>query len=154
MIVSVNHLDMRELATVIEGLPWVWVEVSQSFSGHPERLVSRAFGQLRARARFFSDPGKIPPDPPPVDAAGPAAARGRLWKQKALPQPPTVHLKISGEAGDFHTPSENAKKHGVFHERPQAHYGCEILHSRKTQEPRQKKGTGLTPLNHVSIQTG
>ena len=36
----------------------------------------------------------------PVDAA---VARGRLWKQTALPQPPTAHLGISDEPGDSHS---------------------------------------------------
>ena len=33
----------------------------------------------------------------------PAAARGRLWKQRALPQPSTARLEISDDTGDSHS---------------------------------------------------
>ena len=92
-----------------------------------------------------------------MDAAGPAAARGRLWKQKALPQPPTVRLGISDEAGDSH---KALGKRSAFS--TSAHrsyrgwsYASKSTKSKKRkQEQRQKQGSGLTPLNYVSTEDG
>lgn len=130
-----------------EGVPTVWVEASAPLLGNPEASACRRYRAKRARA-FFTDPGALPPDPQPVDAAGAAAAPGRPWKQKTLPRPPTARLEISGETGDFPSPLENANNTAFS---TSDHRPSTAVDHNKTNT---SKRTGLTPLNYVSTETG
>ena len=89
MIGTVVGTEEHEHGTAMEGVPMVSVEASASFLRHPERSVSRTFGEIPSRARFFSDPGAHAPGPRPVDAAG--------------------AVGISDGAGDSHSPLENVR---------------------------------------------
>ena len=98
MIGTLVLIGARNHDAAIGGVPVLWAKGSASFLGHPARPVFLERSAKRARATF-SDPGASPPDPRPVDAAGP--------------------MDISDEAGDLHRPLENAQTR-VFHEPPPA----------------------------------
>ncbi len=82
-----DRIDARQLGAAIVVVSTVWGEVSASLLGHSERPFFRALSENRADPliRGFA------PGPRPVGAAGTAAARGRLWKQKRFhSRPPSA----------------------------------------------------------------
>ena len=97
-----------------------WVESSARVLGHPEQPDFRAaatagefvpFPSPRGQAIEASGLWTLTGLPRPVDGPG---------SKVPLPNPTTVRLEISDEAGDSHSPLANAEKPGVSHERPQA----------------------------------
>ena len=95
------------------------------------RIPSTTSGAKRPEGASPLTPGlwTLPGLTRPVDGYG---------SKKPLPQPPTGRLGISDEAGDSHSPLENADEPDVFHERPQA------LPISVPQKPRSRNTTSAT----------
>jgi transposase len=95
-----------------KGVPKARVKSSARLPEHPVRSASRTTREQTARTYTIrSGRASQATAQGPVDAAVPDAARGRLWKPKTLPQPPTVRLEIADDAGDSHSHLGNAEKH-------------------------------------------
>lgn len=114
--------NVRERTAAILQVPVLWVEGSTWLLGHPGCPFFEQLARF-SRARVFSLSGAQPPNPQPVDAAGP--------------------VEISGEAGDSHWPLENAGEAGVSHERPQALLRAFYRAEQKKQDSRAKAIEGI-----------
>ena len=130
MIGTGGHPEVVAHPIAAEGVPTVWAEASAAFLGHPERSDSRTPGEFLAPRANFSTPGAMPPDPRPVDTAGP--------------------VEVSGETGDSPRPLENAEELAfptvptgpTTTARVLAREGQERI---EIEEPGQNHGAGLAP---------
>lgn len=100
-------------------VPVVWVDDPARLLKHLERSEAQNFRRGSCLRAVSLIRGQAP-GPPACGRCRGCRGPWTVVEENALPQPPTGHLEISGEAGDFPSPLENAKHHGVFHQRPQA----------------------------------